>query len=143
MSNNKIRARAEELYKKVDVFILNCIDTEGYPITKAVVPGKYRESLNEVYFATNTSSNFIKMLSKNNKASVYFYQKKLFCWRGCYLKGKMEIVKDINIKEKYWIEKFKDAYEGKSFTDPDFCIIRFIPSYGRYYENFKIGDFKF
>jgi len=32
----------------------------------------------------------------------------------------MEIVTDINIKEKYWQSKFKNAYPQKSFVDPDF-----------------------
>ena len=142
MKNNKAKKQAERLHKSVDVFMLNCVDADGYPMTKAVVPGKYRETINELYFATNTSSNFASSLANNDKASVYFYSKKLLKWQGCYLKGNMEIVTDMKIKEKYWIEKFKDAYAEKTFTDPDFCIIRFIPNNGRYYANFTIEDFE-
>ena len=42
--------QAEHLYKKVNTFILTCVGSDGYPLTKAVVPGKYRESLKEMFF---------------------------------------------------------------------------------------------
>jgi len=135
------RERAESLHKKVDTFILTCVGSDGYPMTKAVVPGKYRESLNELYFATNTSSKFVAEIIKNKKSSVYFYNRGL-AWKGCLLKGHMEIVTDTNIKEKYWSEKFKDAYPQKSFTDPDFCVLRFVPNSGRFYANYTIEDFE-
>ena len=56
--NNKTKTKeqAERLYKKVNTFILSCVDSDGYPMTKAVIPGKHRESLKELYFTTNTSS---------------------------------------------------------------------------------------
>ena len=136
-----VKEQAERLYKKVDTFILSCVDPDGYPMTKAVVPGKYRESLNEMYFGTNTSSRFAAAVSKNKKASVYFYNRGI-AWKGCFLKGEMEIVTDMSIKEKYWDEEYKDAYEQKSFTDPDFCLLRFTPSSGRFYEDFTIADFE-
>jgi len=135
------RDKAERLHKKVKTFILTCVGLDGYPMTKAVVPGRYRESLNEIYFATNTSSKFADAISKNPKAGVYFYSRGL-AWKGCFLKGDMEIVTDMGIKEKYWLEKFKDAYPQKSFTDPDFCVLKFVPSSGRFYANYTIADFE-
>ena len=66
------KERVEHLYKNVDVFILSCVDLDGYPMTKAVVPGKNRESLTELYFSTNTSSKFAAGINKNPKASVYY-----------------------------------------------------------------------
>ena len=134
--------KAENLYKKVNTIIISCVDTDGYPLTKAVVPGKYRESLNEIYFTTNTSSKFATEISKNPKASVYFYSRRLIFWKGCMLKGDMEIVSDMAIKEKYWDKKYKNAYPEKSFTDPDFCLLRFVPVSGRFYCNFKVEDFE-
>jgi len=141
MKNDKdVREQAEQLHRKVGTFILTCIGSDGYPMTKAVVPAKYRETLNELYFATNTSSKFVSEISKNNKANVYFYSKRI-AWKGCLLKGTMEVVTDMKIKEKYWQEKFKGAYEQKSFADPDFCVIRFVPISGRFYANYTIADF--
>ena len=51
---------------------LSCVGSDGYPLTKAVVPGKYRESLKEIYFCTNTSSKFAAAISKNpNPVSIF------------------------------------------------------------------------
>ena len=136
------KEKAERLHKRVNAFILSCIGSDGYPLTKAVVPGKHRESLNELYFCTNTSAKFVAEINKNPKASVYFYSQKL-AWKGCLLKGDIEVVTDMNIKEKYWLNKFKNAYAEKSFTDPDFCVLKFIPSAGRFYANFTLADFEF
>jgi len=136
------REKAERLHKKVNTFILSCVGSDGYPLTKAVVPGKHRESLSELYFCTNTSSKFAAEISKNPKASVYFYSRRLIVWKGCFLKGDMEIVTDMCVKEKFWDKKYKGAYEQQSFTDPDFCVLRFMPHTGRFYANFSIEDFE-
>lgn len=135
------REKAENLYRTVNTFILTCVGADGYPLTKAVLPGKYRESLKELYFCTNTSSKFVAEINKNTKASVYFYSRRLV-WKGCLLKGDMEIVTDMGIKEKYWQSKFKNAYPQKSFVDPDFCVLKFIPESGRFYALFKPDDFE-
>ncbi|MCL2206433.1 MAG: pyridoxamine 5'-phosphate oxidase family protein [Treponema sp.] len=136
------RERAERLHKKVNTFILTCVGSDGYPMTKAVVPGKHRESLGELYFCTNTSSRFAAEISKNPKSSVYFFSRKIVWYKGCLLKGHMEIVADMDIKKKYWQGIFKDAYPQKSFTDPDFCVLKFIPTSGRFYADFTITDFE-
>jgi len=136
------REQAERLHKKVNTFFLSCTDSDGYPLTKAVVPGKYRESLKEIYFCTNTSSKFATEISKNPKSSVYFYSRKIIWFKGCYLKGDMEIVIDMNIKKKYWQNIYKNAYPQKSFTDPDFCVLKFTATSGRFYADFTIADFE-
>jgi general stress protein 26 len=135
------KQKAEKLYKKVNTFILACVGTDGYPLTKAVVPGKHRESINEMYFCTNTSSKFTAEINNNPKANVYFYSRKLI-WKGCTLKGKMEIVSNLTVKEKYWQNKFKNAYPEKSYTDPDFCVLKFVSGAGRFYSWYKPEDFE-
>jgi len=135
------KQKAEKLYKKVNTFILACVGTDGYPLTKAVVPGKHRESINEMYFCTNTSSKFVAEINNNPKASVYFYSRKLI-WKGCALKGKMEIVSNLTVKEKYWQNKFKNAYPEKSYADPDFCVLKFVSEAGRFYSWYKLEDFE-
>ena len=134
--------KAEKLYKNAGTFIISCVDSNGYPHIKAVVPGKHRFSLNEIYFCTNTSSEFARETGQNSKASVYFYSK-LLIWKGCMLKGNMEIVSDMETKSKYWQKKFKNAYLEKSYTDPDFCLLKFIPAYGRFYSWYKVEEFEF
>ena len=136
------KQNAEKLYKRVNTFILSCVGEDGYPLTKAVVPDKYRESIDEIYFCTNTSSRFSVEISKNPKACVYFYTRKLI-WKGCMLKGKMEIVSDLLIKKKHWQEKFKNAYPEKSYTDPEFCLLKFTSKVGRFYSWYRLEDFVF
>lgn len=135
------KEKAIKLHLKVNSFIISCVGEDGYPLTKAVSPAKYREDINEIYFCTNTSSKFVKEIRANNKASVYFYSQMLL-WEGCMLKGSMEIVEDMEIKEKFWLDKFKNVYPEKSFTDPDFCLLKFTAIAGRYYSMFKPIDFE-
>jgi len=135
-----VKEKAEKLYKRVGSFIISCVGADGYPLTKAVVPGKYRFSLEEMYFCTNTSSHFAQEISRNGKANVYFFSKALI-WKGCMLKGNMEIVSDPELKQRYWQDKFKGAYPEQSWSDPDFCLLQFTPISGRYYSWYKIEDF--
>jgi len=136
-----IKEKAEHLHKKVGTFIITCVGADGYPLTKAVIPGKIRDSIKEIFFCTNTSSKFAHEISRNPKSSVYFFSKILLSWKGCMLKGNMEIVLDIELKRKYWQNLYKDAYPEKLFTDPDFCLLKFSTISGRFYSNFKIEDF--
>ena len=55
----------------------------------------------------------------------------------------MEIITDLVIKKEHWQEKFKNAYPKKSYTDPEFCLLKFIPEIGRYYSWYKLEDFGF
>ena len=66
------REKAEKLHQRVNTFILSCIDEDGYPMTKAVVPAIYRTSLGEIYFGTNAASKFAKAITKSSKACVYY-----------------------------------------------------------------------
>jgi len=137
-----IKQNAEKLYKRVNIFILSCVGKDGYRLTKAVIPDKYRESIDEIYFCTNTSSRFSVEISKNPKASIYFYTRKLIL-KGCMLKRKMEIVSDLLIKKKHWQEKFKNAYPEKLYTNTDFCLLKFTPKVGRFYSRYRVEDFVF
>lgn len=135
------KEKAIKLHKKVNSFIISCVGYDGYPLTKAVSPAKYRDGIKEIYFCTNTSSKFVAAIKSNSKANVYFYSQKLL-WEGCMLKGNMEIVEDMSVKERFWINAFKNAYPEKSFTDPDFCVLKFTAYSGRYYSMFKPRDFE-
>lgn len=65
MEENMIIKQAEKLYKNVNTFILSCVGDDGFPITKAVMPGKYRESIRVMYFSTNTYSKFAAAIERN------------------------------------------------------------------------------
>lgn len=141
MEKEQLIKHSEKLYKSVNTLIITCVGTDGYPMTKAVMPGKHRDSLNEIYICTNTSSKFANAVINNSKASVYFYSRKLV-WEGCLLKGDMEIVTDMDVKARFWQSKFKNAYPQGTCADPDYCVLKFTPKSGRYYAWFKPQDFE-
>ena len=115
------------------------IDNEGYPITKAMLKPRKRNGIKEIWFSTNTSSNKVKCFRNNNKASVYFVDKRFF--RGVSLIGNIEILETPEAKESIWREG-DEIYYKKGGTDPDYCGLKFTAIKGRYYSNFKSEDFE-
>ncbi len=128
-----------KLYKRSSKVVLSAIDQDGYPYTKVVLNVKHKNNINEMYFTTNTSSTFVNLINLNNKTSIYFYNQFLF--KGCYMKGEICVCNDLEIKKKYWRNAYKNAYPQKSYKDPDFCVLKFIPISGNYYFMYKKTNF--
>lgn len=115
------------------------VDEEGYPITKAMLKPRERQGIKEFWFSTNTSSNKIKFYKENPKASIYFLDKRFY--RGVSLVGTMEVLEDEQSKERIWQEG-DTMYYPLGVTDPDYCVLKFTATNGRYYSNFKSVDFE-
>ena len=106
---------------------------------KAMLPPRKRVGISEFYFTTNTSSMRVAQYKKNSNASIYFYDKRFF--RGVMLIGYMEVLEDSSSKEMIW----KDGdtmYYPKGVTDPDYCVLKFVATRGRYYTNFHSESFE-
>ncbi len=114
-------------------------DDEGYPITKAMLRPRERNGIKEIWFTANTSSNKVKFLRRDPKASVYFVDKRFF--RGVSLAGTVEVLETAEAKERIWREGDTVYYKG-GVTDPDYCVLKFTAVKGRYYSNFKSEDFE-
>lgn len=127
------------LIDKQGVAYISSVDEDGFPNTKAMLPPRKREGIHTFYFSTNTSSMRVNQYKNNPKACIYFSDKRFF--RGVMLKGTMEVLEDNVSKELIW-EEGDTMYYSKGVTDPDYCVLRFIASTGRYYSNFKSEDFK-
>jgi general stress protein 26 len=56
------------------------------------------------------------------------------------LQGTMEVLEDAESKEMIWRDG-DTIYYSKGVTDPDYCVLRFTATAGRYYANFKSEDF--
>lgn len=97
-----------------------------------------RTDIKEIWFSTNTSSNKVKYFRENNKASVYFVDKRFF--RGISLVGTVEVLETPEAKERIW-RNGDTMYYKKGVTDPDYCVLKFTAVKGRYYSNFKSEDF--
>ena len=137
MSRDVLKA-ATRLVEKSSKAIIGSIDDEGYPNLKAMFSPREREGIKELYFSTNTSSLRVAQFLKNPKASVYFYDARFF--RGVMLKGKMEVLHDREIKERIWREG-DTLYYPLGVEDPDYCVLRFVSEWGRFYEKFTSTNF--
>lgn len=128
-----------KMIDKAGTSFISYIDSEGYPVTRAMLSPREREGIKTIYFTTNTSSNKVQCFRKNSKASVYFIDKRFF--RGVSLAGTMEVLETAEAKERIWRDGDM-MYYPKGVTDPDYCVLKFTAVKGRYYSNFKSEDFE-
>lgn len=79
-------------------------------------------------------------VNRNTNASIYFYHKGLIKYVGVMLKGKMEVLTDQETKNMIW--KTGDTmFYKKGVTDPDYCVLKFTATSGRYYCDLKTESF--
>lgn len=123
---------------KSSIVYISYVDEDGYPITKAMLKFRERKGIKEFWFSTNTSSNKVKYFKQNNKASIYFVDKRFF--KGVSLIGTVEVLETKEAKEKIWRDG-DTLYYREGVTDPDYCVLKFTTIKGRYYSNFKSQDF--
>ncbi len=128
-----------KMIDKASVSFLSYVDGDGFPITKAMLRPRERNGIKEIWFSTNTSSNKVRFFKENNKASVYFVDRRFF--RGVSLVGTVEVLETPEAKERLWQVGDKMYYK-KGVTDPDYCVLKFTAVKGRYYSNFKSEDFE-
>lgn len=127
------------LIDKQSVSFISSVDGEGFPNTKAMLPPRLREGLRIFYLTTNTSSMRAAQYRQNPKACLYFCDKRYF--RGVMLIGTVEVLEDDASKELIWREG-DTLYYPQGVTDPDYCVLRFTASKGRYYSDFHSEDFE-
>lgn len=114
------------------------IDDDGYPIPKTMLKPRERDRIKTFYFSTNTSSNKVRSFKNNPNASIYFVDKRFF--RGISLIGTIEVLETQEAKERIW-HAGDTMYYHKGMTDPDYCVLKFTATKGRFYSNFKSQDF--
>jgi len=124
---------------KANVSIISSVDEDGFPNSKAMLPPRKREGIKHIFFTTNTSSMRVRQYLSNQKACVYFFDKRFF--KGVMLKGTMEVLQDDVSKETIW-RQGDEMYYPKGVTDPDYCVLMFTAQNGRYYSNFKSENFE-
>lgn len=91
-----------KIIDKAGTSFLSYVDDEGFPITKAMLKPRERNGIKELWLTTNTSSNKVKFFKNNNKASLYFVDKRFF--RGVSLVGTVEVLETAEAKERIWQE---------------------------------------
>ncbi len=126
------------LIDKQGVSFISSVDEDGFPNTKAMLPPRKREGIKVFYFTTNTSSMRVRQYRDRPQACIYFCDRRFF--RGVMLTGTMEVLEDPVYKEMIWQEG-DTMYYPEGVTDPDYCVLRFTASQGRYYSNFSSETF--
>ncbi len=84
------------LIDKQGVSFISSVGNDGFPYTKAMLPPRKREGIKTFYFTTNTSSMRVSHYRKNNKACIYFCDKRFseeLCLKGLWNRLKMQKVK--------------------------------------------------
>ena len=127
-----------KLIDKQGVSFISSVDSEGFPNTKAMLPPRMVEGIKTFYFTTNTSSMRASQYKANPKACIYFCDGLSF--QGVMLKGMMEVLEDSASKEMIWQEG-DTMYYPKGVTDPDYCVLKFTATMGRFYSNFSSESF--
>lgn len=133
--------KLERFIDKQKIGLISSVDDKGYPNVKAMLKPRKRVGLKEFYFSTNTSSMRAKQYKANPKASIYFYHKGLIKYTGLMLKGKMEVLTDQKTKDMIW-RKGDTMFYKKGVADPDYCVLKFTATSGRYYCDLKTESFE-
>lgn len=123
---------------KQKIAFIASVDEQGYPNIKAMLQPRKREGIKVFYFSTNTSSMRVRQYMNDPKACVYFCDSRFF--RGAMLRGTMEVLTDAESKEMIWHDGDTVYYPG-GVTDPDYCVLKFTASSGRFYSNFHSEEF--
>ncbi len=124
----------EKMIDKTGVSIISSVDDSGFPNTKAMLPPRRREGLSAFYFTTNTSSMRVGQYNLNNKACIYFFDKRFF--RGVMFIGTMKVLTDQETKNMIWRDGDM-IYYPLGVTDPDYCVLKFSSEKMRVYQNFN------
>lgn len=131
--------RNDGIYSKAKDGFCGIVDEEGFPNIKAMFMPRKIEG-NCFYFSTNTSSMRAQQFLKNEKASIYFYQRSRYRYEGLMLTGKMEVLQDPEIKKEIWRSGDTMFYK-QGVDDPDYCVLKFTAEKGRHYCDLKSESF--
>lgn len=130
---------------------LTTIDSEGYPITRAMFNLRNKEQFPEfsnifkeldndfeIYISTNTSSSKIAHIKKNPKISVYYCDPEDF--KGVMFGGEAELIEDMKVKQKFWLDWWT-RYYSKGLEDPDYILLRLNPKTAQFYYRLQKIEF--
>ena len=117
---------------------ISSVDQEGFPWTKTMLAPRKREGIKTFYFTTNTFSIRVAQYKANPKACIYFCDAEGF--KGMMLRGTMEVLTDAASKEMIWHDGDEQYYPG-GITDPNYCVLKFTATDGRFYSDFYPRSF--
>lgn len=151
MELEEVKKLCLELMESSKAVYLTTIDSEGYPITRAMFNLRNKEQFPEfldiykgldndfeIYISTNTSSSKIAHIKKNPKISVYFCDTEDF--KGVMFGGEAELIEDMKVKQKFWLDWWT-RYYSKGLEDPDYILIHLNPKTAQFYYRLQKIEF--
>lgn len=152
MEIDEVKKLSLELIETSKAAYLTTIDVEGFPITRAMFNLRNKEQFPEfseffqkqensfvIYIGTNTSSSKVAQIKENPKISVYYCDPENF--KGVMFGGEVEIVDDMDIKRKIWLDWWTRYYPN-GLEDPDYTLLRLHPKNARFYYKLNQVEFK-
>ena len=127
-----------QMADKLPIAYISSVDQDGFPWTKAMLKPRKREGIKTFYFTTNTFSIRVAQYKANPKASIYFCDAEGF--KAVMLRGTMEVLTDTVSKEMIWRDGDEQYYPG-GVTDPNYCVLKFTTTDGRFYSDFYPRSF--
>lgn len=151
MELKEVKNLSLDLIENSKAAYLTTIDTEGYPITRAMFNLRNKEQFPEFseffadqdnefifYISTNTSSSKVDHIKENPKISIYFCDPEDF--KGVMFGGEAEIIDDPKIKQNIWLDWWTKYYP-EGLEDPDYTLFKLNPKNARFY--YKLNQVRF
>jgi len=129
MEEEEAIKQALALVSRSQIAMLGTNGDDGYPNIKGMINVEHH-GLKEVWFSTNTSSRRVARLLQDSKACVYYVD--FDQWMGLMLVGSVEVLQDVESKERLWREG-SEKYYPQGVTDPDYSVLRFTADWGNLY----------
>ena len=133
--DTKTKQKLLDLIGKSRDAIVGSIDDDGFPNAKAMFRIK-NDGLSTFWFSTNVSAIRTAQFMQRPKACIYFTKR----FHGLMLTGTMQVHMDDETKKAFW-RTGDEMYYKLGPTDPDYCVLKFTASMGRYYANYKSESF--
>ena len=133
-----VKSLIAQMADTLPIAYISSVDDEGFPCTKAMLAPRVREGIKVFYFTTNSFSLRVAHYKANPKASIYFCDAKGF--KGMMLRGTMEVLTDAKSKEMIWRDGDTEYYPG-GVTDPNYCVLKFTATDGRFYSDYYPRSF--
>lgn len=121
--------QALALANRSGIVMLGTNGDDGTPNIKAMLKME-NEGLKTVWMSTNTSSRRVGQLRRDPRACLYFIDMEK--WMGVMLVGEVELLQDVESRQRLWREGF-EKYYSLGVNDPDYTVLRFTARWGNYY----------
>ncbi|MFX1320492.1 MAG: pyridoxamine 5'-phosphate oxidase family protein [Promethearchaeota archaeon] len=152
MDIEEVKKQSLELMETSKAAYLTTIDSDGFPITRAMFNLRNKEQFPEfstffqeqenkfaIYIGTNTSSSKVAHIKNNPKINVYYCDPEDF--KGVMFRGLVEIVNDKELKRTIWLDWWTRYYK-EGVDDPDYTLLILNPKHARFYYKLNLVNFE-